>query len=245
MEKNRMETRKLILSAVAAGACVFGMSASAGVYDLGVDSFSLLDGAGGTGDTATNVNFFSAAALPYATGMYVRERSDALNERKVDMNVNFDVSGIAAAEDVLTATLTFDAYQLSAIGVTNTGFDLEIGQLTAAFTYAGATINGVAQTPAIDVITSPSLVYPVTSYIFDVTAIVQDWVDGGAGNFGFLFDMSATVNNGMGFADSIGDTHQDGTTATNMMNLNITTTPEPGSLALLGLGGLAMIRRRR
>lgn len=63
-------------------------------------------------------------------------------------------------------------------------------------------------------------------------ALAQSWIDNGVGGV-----VLSTTDNG--------DSRSRFNFGTDAATLNIVTVPEPGSLALLGLGGLALLRRRR
>ncbi|MFI4860982.1 MAG: DNRLRE domain-containing protein [Phycisphaerales bacterium JB063] len=79
---------------------------------------------------------------------------------------------------------------------------------------------------------------------FDVTSIVQAWADGEA-NYGFLFQSLGLAGGGGLFMASSEYDGADGEAARPTLIIDGDVVPEPGSLALLGLGGLAILRRRR
>ena len=81
-----------------------------------------------------------------------------------------------------------------------------------------------------------------TTMTYDVTSIVQDWSNGDS-NYGFVL-QSLGLNAGDGlflasseYAGSAGDVARP--------TLDIDYVPEPITIALLGLGGLAVLRRKR
>ena len=67
-----------------------------------------------------------------------------------------------------------------------------------------------------------------TTYDLDVTSIVQGWVNGSNDNNGLVLFGTTAAFQGAGFE-----------------NITLNVVPEPATMSLLALGGLAILRRRR
>lgn len=77
-------------------------------------------------------------------------------------------------------------------------------------------------------------------FTFDITDLAGDWIDGALANHGLTLTQRAAVINGGGVAalfESSASSHQP--------YLEIVTIPEPASMALLALGGLALVAVRQ
>ena len=82
----------------------------------------------------------------------------------------------------------------------------------------------------------------------DLTALVQDWVDGDHANLGLLFKWSGYVGTDAANGhDGYGDTYlsKEHTGDYIAPQLVVTYVPEPATMALFLTGGLALLRRRR
>lgn len=79
---------------------------------------------------------------------------------------------------------------------------------------------------------------------FDVTSLVQSWLDGSVSNFGMRLQQAAEVINGSGQRVGATFVAANGAAADRPL-LEITTVPEPSSFALLGAAALGMMGLRR
>ncbi|XAL99090.1 PEP-CTERM sorting domain-containing protein [Phycisphaeraceae bacterium D3-23] len=191
------------------------------------------------------------------------------------MLYDFNGLGAAAGEIVVSATVTInvatgftnanhggvnDLINLSEIALTNDGWVDGGGVITGADTpaddgtvsFANAVqFNGSGTTVAwqdaggadvANLLGALTLIDSVPGYVsgggtptltFNVSAaMAQSWIDNGVGGVA----LSTTDD---------GDSRSRFNFQLDAATLNVTTVPEPGSLALLGLGGLALLRRRR
>ncbi len=74
----------------------------------------------------------------------------------------------------------------------------------------------------------------------DATNVVNNWLVGGQDNYGFRISMTGNGDNFLVSSDYVDDP-----TLRPELVLDVTYTPEPATLALLMLGGVAVLRRRR
>lgn len=139
---------------------------------------------------------------------------------------------------ITVATLTLEVYD-------NGGMQLPVAMLqnwSDSLTWNTATLggnvqagiqrDGVGAAAVAETLAQP----PIGSFDFDLTAIVQAWSDGQA-NFGVLLDYRGTDGTGIRTSEYTAD-------PTQRPLLTIDYIPEPTSLGLLGVVGLAVLRRR-
>ena len=220
---------KLQLPLLAAVLLPFTYSSAATVA-FSVDESQTVDSAGTFPGAGSNnlSKFTTAGGGAFDTTDYIRgSSSDAL--RRVRLFIQFDLTGLTG-DTITSAELKFDGYSLNDI---NSG-TISVSQVTNDWapggtpdpTYSPATTNAVTQALNIGA-GGPGT---AASYTFDVTTIAQNW-QGGDTNNGFFIELTSdTIDNGLGM---------------NNFSLDVTSVPEPSSAALLGLGSLALILRRR
>ena len=83
-----------------------------------------------------------------------------------------------------------------------------------------------------------------TVVTFDVTSVVQGWANG-EDNYGFLFQSLGLAGGGGLFMASSEYDGADGEAARPTLIIDGDVVPEPGSIALLAIGGALLARRRR
>lgn len=158
--------------------------------------------------------------------------------------LQFDVSALAG-KTITSATLTLthdsaiyhtgqplgtQADLYAAAQPWNTGATWNTTDGSTPWTTPGGTSTGTLFAFNNTVIPDNSGVVPVS---FDVTSLVSDWTSGALTNDGIL--LTGTEGDGLHFYIAGADAP----------SLTITYTPEPASLALIGLGGLSILARRR
>jgi len=216
-----------------------------------------LDAYAGTQDTW----FSHAQAGGYPTGTYLRTArrftGDNINQQGVlrfDSIFNNDGGPIALGLGINSATLTM--YVVTDIlyadgeanGIHKMLVDWDETDAYGAAPWAGGATLGIdrddveAVSVAVDDSTeygTPTMIATGTTMTFDVTSIVQDW-SGGDGNYGFLFQsLGLAGGNGVFMASS------EYAGADVRPTLTVDFVPEPITLALFGLGGLGVLRRKR
>ena len=166
--------------------------------------------------------------------------------------IQFDISGLPAGQLIDSAILSIT--QAGPTPAFDGEVTLEVYRLTKDWVetevrWTEAATGDAWTTPGGDVdpilITSVSTTYTFDTQVdFDITGLVQDWYDGTSDNFGVLIrDNGFTTNDKFAFASR---THGGATTAAEpVLTIDYSPIPEPGSLALLALGGMFVVRRRR
>ena len=165
----------------------------------------------------------------------VRERANLTEETKrIVAFVHFDVSSFTS---VTSATFSAKlAKQLNtsnnlAVNLGRVEDDTTNGDSWNASKAAGTVPLfewGAASSDKQTLIANVKTATVAATYTLDVTSIVQNWTNGANDNNGLVLFGTTAAFQGVGLED---------------ITLNVV--PEPATLTLLGLGGLAMLRRRR
>lgn len=232
---------KFLLSAAALGACALVSQAPAAVLTP-TDAVSVTDDGDATSVGSVNVS-------PMTGDFFIRERRSAgQSDRQVSSFFQFDVSSLTVG-DVTTpgfqAVFEIDYIsQLNAFVGSNSAPAI-VGRVVSGdgwdstsgidfplhdWGFDEATNTTTAQNTQTLIADIPALAPAGQTLSVDITDIVTGWVDGSFDNYGLVLFIDELEAQGAGFS-----------------NPEIVTSivPEPGSLALLTLGGLLVTRRRR
>ena len=154
---------------------------------------------------------------------------------------------IEVGSTINSATLTFSRQfgfvdQLKIYDLT---WDFEPNLTTVTWDNAGTTANdGIVigtDTAATATDGPKTLSSTIPTATFDVTASLQAWVANPAGNLGWaLINDHASQSN-----TSIGSSDNATMSLRPILTIDYTPIPEPASLAVVGLGGLMLLARRR
>lgn len=152
---------------------------------------------------------------------------------EVIAHIQFDVSGFAAGT-VTSATLRLFQDFNGRDGITYDVFQVMDAWTEDTLTYNNRpTLDGTAAASLTTVGTASGIWHE-----WDVTALVQSWVDGGADNHGMAIMRDPNESPWPYFRSRNND-------GGNNPELVVNAVPEPASMAVLGLGAAALLRRRR
>lgn len=163
--------------------------------------------------------------------------------------VQFDLSSIAglgvAASDVTTAKLKLRSTGNGlGGGLPSASFPVTVDLAAVTSTWDESTVTWNSRPSAGGMLTSASVVDATSLVEFDVTSLVQNWLDGTWTNFGMQLSQALEVVNGSG--QRVGATFVGASgNALDRPILEITTVPEPTGLFLLATAGLMALRFRK
>ncbi len=219
---------KHLASAVGATLLLVG-SANAAVITYLVDSTAI--------STSTNSDFYVASN---ATGTLVGNttllagRAGTGSTPEMRSFLKFDITGLNSEDAVTSAVFRIyrsdsdsNNYQYGSVFLFSLDSAFDTGAANK-YSQLGGTSRGTILAPA-----DTSNKY----FEVDVTALVQAWQADPSSNFGFA------IRGEEGFNGTGKIFHS--ATGANVPQLVVTTVPEPSAIALLGLGGLALVIRRR
>ncbi len=217
-----IKNKKALLAALAVSAC-----ASASLHAATINIENVVASSVTLGGSLNPIDVGNNADK-VTTDNFVRGNGSKTDERQVKSHFQFELDQLAGVDssDIESATFSFN------YGNTineNTSATLQLSKALEDFVINKFDTDYDSTVPFGDILSFSDGVATV-----DISAIVQDWADGGA-NYGLVMDfVSMTSNNGIEYVDGA--------------KITVTTfdpIPEPSSAALLGLGGLAMVMRRR
>ncbi|MGJ8694687.1 MAG: sulfatase-like hydrolase/transferase [Verrucomicrobiaceae bacterium] len=182
---------------IASGDCITG------TFDG--TSFATIDATGLTpANGSNNLDKFSTVeGAPYTTTLYVRGSNNNDN-RKVRAFLKFDLAAMAGFSEISRATLTFNAYSLNNTQGAN---NLQAGASSVdGLTAPSFTAPIIGSYVAGGNVADNTGLLDINEYSFDVTNIVQTWLDGSVTNNGFFITLEdITNNNGIGIDLSAGN----------------------------------------
>lgn len=157
--------------------------------------------------------------------------------------IHFDLTSLPS--DVIITKATFEAYQTDNLYIVPNGFNIHA--VTSSWTEGNVTWNN--QPTFGDFLGNmDSKIDAIVSFQNNnLTQIVSDWHTNTTTNYGLRFKLPDETL-GTGHSGTWGDTFASReNVATNYIppRLDIEYIPEPATLSLLALGGIALLRRRR
>lgn len=248
LEKRRIEMKRSMVCGLVC--VVLGMLGS-GLYADTITLQTGLDGYAGTKDTYLRSD---TPTTNNGTSIAIIVRDDSANTYISNSLIAFDLAGqLPAGAEVVSATLKLDYYRES--GAKDYTYNLHRllkgwAQNTATWNKLNSGTNwgspgatGATDRDATPTVTLSGLGTPPTLVSFDVTADVENFVEGTKANYGWLLTGGGTVN--ANFLTS--DYTEAGTGSTTRRPiLEIEYIPEPTTMLLLLSGGvLGLIRRRK
>ncbi|MBK1790801.1 PEP-CTERM sorting domain-containing protein [Persicirhabdus sediminis] len=234
-----IKNKKALLAALAVSACASASLHAATIrIDIDLDASSMLSSGGvDPNSDSNNVDKFDIELgeelyNPDAADLYIRHNGGTAT-RTSKANFVFNIADLEAPVDVdniESVNLVFTiSHQLNG----NNSLTLTFSQLSGVFSYD-------LDSPVSD---DPSYIHSADvkgsdwaagqSKSIDTTELVKAWMEGGDSEFSIFVGHDESGSQGIGFTG---------------IALEVNTfdpIPEPSSAALLGLGGLAMVLRRR